>query len=46
MGSILYILDKPDVTIDDPSNNLKSYLDNDTKSGNQITRQFCSNCGW
>jgi hypothetical protein len=45
IGSIVYILDKPDVTIIDPSDKLKSYHDDDTKSGNPITRQFCSNCG-
>ncbi|KAH6875954.1 Mss4-like protein [Alternaria rosae] len=45
IGSIVYILDSPEVTINDPSNNLKSYKDNDTKSGNPITRQFCGTCG-
>ncbi|KAI4715100.1 hypothetical protein J4E89_000786 [Alternaria sp. Ai002NY15] len=35
----------PQVTINDPNKYLKDYRDNDTKSGNPITRQFCSNCG-
>ncbi|EMD65216.1 hypothetical protein COCSADRAFT_181146 [Bipolaris sorokiniana ND90Pr] len=45
MGSIIYSPDKSEVTINDPDGNLKSYKDSDTKSGNTITRQFCSNCG-
>ncbi|KAF1847011.1 uncharacterized protein K460DRAFT_363126 [Cucurbitaria berberidis CBS 394.84] len=45
VGSIVYIFNKTDVTIDDPSSSLKSYKDCDTKSGNTITRQFCGNCG-
>ncbi|CAO2655257.1 Nn.00g103210.m01.CDS01 [Neocucurbitaria sp. VM-36] len=45
VGSIVYVFDKADVTIDDPKSSLKSYKDSDTKSGNTITRQFCANCG-
>ncbi|CAN9230101.1 unnamed protein product [Alternaria alternata] len=44
-GSIIYMFDKSEVTVNDPSNNLKNYKDSDTKSGNSITRQFCGNCG-
>jgi hypothetical protein len=44
-GSIIYMFDKSEVTIDDSKGTLKSYRDGDTKSGNTITRQFCSNCG-
>ena len=46
VGSIVYVFEKADVTIDDPNSSLKSYKDSDTKSGNTITRQFCANCGW
>ncbi|EUC30609.1 hypothetical protein COCCADRAFT_39190 [Bipolaris zeicola 26-R-13] len=45
IGSIIYSLDKSEVTINDPNGNLKGYEDSDTKSGNTLTRQFCSNCG-
>lgn len=45
-GSIVYMFDKSEVTIDDPKDMLKSYKDSDTNSGNTIIRQFCSNCGW
>ncbi|KAJ8116503.1 hypothetical protein OPT61_g2084 [Boeremia exigua] len=44
-GSIVYMLDKSEVTIDDPKSLLKTYKDSDTTSGNTIVRQFCSNCG-
>ncbi|OSS44785.1 hypothetical protein B5807_10673 [Epicoccum nigrum] len=44
-GSIIHMLDKSEVTIDDSKGTLKSYRDGDTKSGNTIIRQFCSNCG-
>ncbi|KAH8725790.1 Mss4-like protein [Phaeosphaeriaceae sp. PMI808] len=45
IGSIVYVFEKNKVHIDDPNGNLKVYKDNDTKSGNAIIRQFCSNCG-
>jgi hypothetical protein len=45
IGSIIYMFDKTEVKIDDTNGTLKSYKDSDTKSGNSITRQFCSNCG-
>lgn len=45
-GSIVYMFDKSEVTIDDSQGALKSYKDSDTTSGNTIIRQFCSNCGW
>ncbi|KAF2742043.1 hypothetical protein M011DRAFT_413361 [Sporormia fimetaria CBS 119925] len=44
--SINYILDTSSAKFDDPKDLLKSYKDSDTKSGNVITRKFCSNCGW
>ncbi|KZM27295.1 uncharacterized protein EKO05_0005572 [Ascochyta rabiei] len=44
-GSIVYMFDKSEVTINDPKSALKSYTDSDTTSGNTIIRQFCSNCG-
>jgi hypothetical protein len=43
--SIVYMLDKSEVEIKDPSGALKSYEDRDTKSGNLLIRQFCGNCG-
>jgi hypothetical protein len=46
IGSIVYTFDEADVKISDPNDNMKSYKDNDTKSGNPIARQFCGNCGW
>jgi hypothetical protein len=46
VGSIVYMLDKTEIKLEDPQGTLKSYKDSDTKSGNSITRQFCSNCGW
>jgi hypothetical protein len=45
IGSIIYVIDKTDVQINDTKNTLKSYTDSDTKSGNTIIRQFCSDCG-
>ncbi|KAH7355790.1 Mss4-like protein [Pyrenochaeta sp. MPI-SDFR-AT-0127] len=45
VGSIVYVLEKTDVTVHDPGNKLKSYKDSDTTSKNTITRQFCSGCG-
>ncbi|OAL46595.1 hypothetical protein IQ07DRAFT_155834 [Pyrenochaeta sp. DS3sAY3a] len=45
VGSVVYMMDKTDVSLDDPNHYLKSYTDQDTVSGNTITRQFCSNCG-
>jgi hypothetical protein len=45
IGSIIYVIDKTDVEINDTKNTLKSYTDSDTKSGNTIIRQFCSDCG-
>lgn len=45
IGSIIYIIDKSDVKINDTKSTLKSYTDKDTKSGNTIIRQFCSDCG-
>lgn len=45
-GSILFPVDKPDVTIHDAGGNLKTYKDTDTKSGNTVTRKFCGICGW
>lgn len=45
IGSIVYVFDKEDVTIDDSTSSLKSYKDSDTISGNTITRQFCGGCG-
>jgi hypothetical protein len=39
-------LKKEDVQIDDPNGSIKRYTDNDTVSGNTITRTFCGNCGW
>ncbi|EOA87244.1 hypothetical protein ACJQWK_10166 [Exserohilum turcicum] len=44
-GSILFPVDKPDVTIHDAGGNLKTYKDTDTKSGNTVTRKFCGICG-
>jgi hypothetical protein len=46
VGSIVYILDKTEVEIEDGCGSLRSYKDSDTKSGGAITRQFCGNCGW
>ncbi|KAL5377479.1 hypothetical protein DPSP01_009817 [Paraphaeosphaeria sporulosa] len=43
--SIVYILDRSAVTVNDPKATLKTYQDNDTKSGKTIHRTFCSNCG-
>ncbi|KAF2126597.1 hypothetical protein P153DRAFT_378153 [Dothidotthia symphoricarpi CBS 119687] len=45
VGSIVYILDKKDITVNDPNNLIKNYKDSDTKSGSTITRQFCGDCG-
>ncbi|KAH7384187.1 Mss4-like protein [Phaeosphaeria sp. MPI-PUGE-AT-0046c] len=45
VGSIVYVLNKPDVKIEDPNNYIKNYTDSDTTSGNSLTRQFCGNCG-
>ncbi|KAL1797747.1 hypothetical protein ACET3X_004353 [Alternaria dauci] len=45
VGSVLYLFDKSEVTINHSGNSLKNYKDTDTKSGNPITRQFCGNCG-
>ncbi|KAF2438978.1 hypothetical protein P171DRAFT_422488 [Karstenula rhodostoma CBS 690.94] len=43
--SIVYMLDRSAVSINDPKSTLKTYDDNDTKSGNTVHRSFCSNCG-
>lgn len=33
------------VTFSDPQSYLKTYLDNNTGSGNTVARSFCGNCG-
>lgn len=45
-GSLIYVMNKSEVTFTDPKHNLKSYDDGDTKTGNHIIRQFCGKCGW
>ncbi|PSN59378.1 hypothetical protein BS50DRAFT_579976 [Corynespora cassiicola Philippines] len=40
-----YFVEKANVDVSDPKGALKSYDDNDTKSGNTIIREFCSICG-
>ncbi|KAJ4290415.1 hypothetical protein N0V90_010631 [Kalmusia sp. IMI 367209] len=43
--SIVYVLDRSAVTVNDPESYLKTYLDNGTKTGNTVHRSFCGNCG-
>ncbi|KAH7113781.1 Mss4-like protein [Dendryphion nanum] len=43
--SVNYAIGKSELEIEDKEGVLKSYLDNDTTSGNPIIRQFCGNCG-
>lgn len=43
--SVNYAIGPDKITVNDPNGNLKSYKDNDTSSGNPVTRQFCGNCG-
>ncbi|KAF2851545.1 hypothetical protein T440DRAFT_448817 [Plenodomus tracheiphilus IPT5] len=44
-GSVIFILERKDVKVEDKRSSLKEYTDSDTTSGNTITRQFCSHCG-
>ncbi|KAF1970670.1 hypothetical protein BU23DRAFT_473478, partial [Bimuria novae-zelandiae CBS 107.79] len=43
--SIVFILDRSTITLNDPSNALKTYEDSDTLTGNRMYRSFCGNCG-
>ncbi|KAJ4984545.1 hypothetical protein SVAN01_09946 [Stagonosporopsis vannaccii] len=44
-GSIVYMMDKSEVTIEDAQGTLKEYRDGDTTTGNTIIRKFCGTCG-
>ena len=39
------MLPAANVTLADPKNFLKTYVDKDTGSGRTVPRRFCSNCG-
>ena len=44
-SAALLMLPSKNVTLSDPKQYLKTYMDNDTGSGNPLPRSFCSNCG-
>lgn len=43
--SVIYAVPKSEVEIKDPDSVLRNYIDNNTKSGRALTRQFCGSCG-
>ncbi|RAH69531.1 GFA family protein [Aspergillus aculeatinus CBS 121060] len=43
--SVNYLVDGNDMTVEDPNGVKKVYQDPNTRSGNQISRHFCSSCG-
>lgn len=44
-SAALLMLPSGNVTLSDPKEYLKTYMDHDTASGNPLPRSFCSNCG-
>jgi len=44
-ASINLIMDENKVQIEDRDGTMMEYVDNETMSGNPVTRSFCSRCG-